>query len=717
MSLKKSEKLIQKRIKKHKLIVTPFESYRNNIFFDNIFVKKSHSKKIKNEIIQIIAPYNKTVQDIKKTIEEKTGIIINKYKSSNNYTGKNGNKKICISTCDSWIHQLIYSIHQKDISDERVIEILKNGNCYDDKISFVNENIDKYKIGCTFMGNNYINLLIICDIQNIIPKKIQVICKMINKNYGVKSIFMGDNLSIITKNNINPSSFDICIEMLSPKIITVKKKCSSPNNHILFRNKLLNMKSQNGNGILTKSLLIPNKEAKDKPVLMEINFREKKYITIIEEIINTLLQEDKSLMTSDVAILYPKYFYFDAQFNISGIFCGNIENYRNHYFKVVFILGIDLLPVQDRENIDLHKSILNMSLTCSKKYLFVCIDKRSEIWNLKKDFDKICFVENSTKMKRNVPDIYKSVLKVINEHFGIKNHQERKINKHAKSLLKVKDDIAMNVRFFDLSNFETQIIVFGSNCDLSNGQLQSEKYMMMIGSLCEILLLKYLYPECTFDLLREAFCFFFGKDESTEKHKMEEFLEIFFTGKNWMNDECICNISVLYDGFVNGSKKIEPFDESINCDINILWKNITSFADEYMDKINMSFGKDVSIETGVRKVGIFGKCDAYNPQTKTLFEIKASRSIEYKKPWITQALYYALLLNVHGFETEHIIVVNLLTGNLFLWNLVELPPLEDVIKSEIKNIFGWDDYQMEIMIKEIERKREINKNNQMKESI
>jgi len=202
--------------------------------------------------------------------------------------------------------------------------------------------------------------------------------------------------------------------------------------------------------------------------------------------------------------------------------------------------------------------------------------------------------------------------------------------------------------------------------------------------------------------------------------KFQEDLKLFLSSKS--NEElpsrCIWNVSLMYNQLTQRyyQPRINSFINFFFDDISILHQNIDKFVSFCLKEKNISFEKELYFSTtnfspkqlkelGKKKkheVSISGRCDIINEDTNTLIEIKASNSDSCSNSWIIQTIMHALFLIQYGKQIKQMIIVNVLKGELWKWNIPDkFPTLIDVISNIISRHYEWNKIETENLIESI----------------
>lgn len=198
------------------------------------------------------------------------------------------------------------------------------------------------------------------------------------------------------------------------------------------------------------------------------------------------------------------------------------------------------------------------------------------------------------------------------------------------------------------------------------------------------------------------------------KVDLERFLSD--TKNRKISTESIWNVALFYNQIFP-----EIYNPSLNKsfgylteDISVLHANIETYIDSYLryagvlkyeEKLEVNFSNFTKKELDAlnkdsHEVCIRGRCDIYNYDTDTCIEIKASKLDICSEKWITQALCYSLMLNIDR-RVRNMTIVNMLSGNLWIWRLPDIPTLECVISTCISKKYNWGDIETSAMIDRI----------------
>jgi hypothetical protein len=211
------------------------------------------------------------------------------------------------------------------------------------------------------------------------------------------------------------------------------------------------------------------------------------------------------------------------------------------------------------------------------------------------------------------------------------------------------------------------------------------------------------------------------KENKTVLHSMfqnktfQKNLDDFNSENKDLETSCIWNVALFYSQMTQrcyrpGSSFLFNF---FNDDMSILHKNIDLFLSKFEFQ-NVKFEIPLNVGTlindykqlgkGLHTVSINGRCDMLLEEQGILFEIKASGFDGCSNQWITQALMYSYLSQIHQIKVKKLVIANVLSGQMWSFELPEnIGTLEDLIQRRISTHYFWNDVETSALVAHIQR--------------
>lgn len=198
---------------------------------------------------------------------------------------------------------------------------------------------------------------------------------------------------------------------------------------------------------------------------------------------------------------------------------------------------------------------------------------------------------------------------------------------------------------------------------------------------------------------------------------LEEFLST--TPNNELSTTCIWNVTLFY---IQTTQLL--YEPSINeyygyftQNISTIHDNIEIYIHEHLHGHLVRHEQPVTIrgklttselsELGLLErdhggMSLSGRYDIYTEDNATLFEIKTSSLKDCSTQWINQIALYAQIMDCYKIQVNTLIVVNILAGTLWKWDIseVKLPSLKDSMHA-ISKKYEWHPFELSAIIRGI----------------
>jgi CRISPR/Cas system-associated exonuclease Cas4 (RecB family) len=158
----------------------------------------------------------------------------------------------------------------------------------------------------------------------------------------------------------------------------------------------------------------------------------------------------------------------------------------------------------------------------------------------------------------------------------------------------------------------------------------------------------------------------------------------------------------------NNCKDMDLLNTSscLNNELNTFYKyNISQIGKTLTDEELKIISKK-NIDSN-KNIYITGRYDIFDSTNNYLYEIKTSiSSSEYTEAWLIQVSFYAIMIEVlFNIKIKKVIIVNILQGYFYEWDLKDdFPKMESIIDT-ISNKYNWHEVEKNAFLRGIQKLR------------
>ena len=179
-----------------------------------------------------------------------------------------------------------------------------------------------------------------------------------------------------------------------------------------------------------------------------------------------------------------------------------------------------------------------------------------------------------------------------------------------------------------------------------------------------------------------------------------------------LGSSCLWNITLFYNQLTSVFYKPAIYASFgyFNEDLIKLHSNIEMFIDFYLTSNNIKIEQSVEIN-GVdfndaelheleklhHSVSLKGRYDILNDTT--LIELKASKLNCYSQHWLNQVIIYASMLQMKKNEINEILIVNILKGECFEWDITKVDLSIEKIIEKVSEKYEFHEIEKNSLLK------------------
>ena len=183
---------------------------------------------------------------------------------------------------------------------------------------------------------------------------------------------------------------------------------------------------------------------------------------------------------------------------------------------------------------------------------------------------------------------------------------------------------------------------------------------------------------------------------------------------NMLMSSCVWNITLFYNQLTSVFYKPAIYASFgyFNEDLSKLNSNIEMFIDFYLTSNNIKIEQSVEIN-GVdfndaelreleklhHSVSLKGRYDILNDTT--LIELKASKLNCYSQHWLNQVIIYASMLQMKKNEINEILIVNILKGECFEWDITKVDLSIEKIIEKVSEKYEFHEIEKNSLLKTV----------------